>query len=101
MISGRTTGVKICHRFCHPHTLAVANGGAGQGSLTETGNPESIEGRKFVGEVLIDESRVQRQAHSSPKGDDKNMDGRFSIFILSSNRLSRESVERMVRKKPT
>jgi hypothetical protein len=50
MISGRTTGVKICHRFCHLHTLAVANGGAGQGSLTETGNPESIEGRKFVGE---------------------------------------------------
>jgi two-component system, NarL family, response regulator DevR len=29
-----------------------------------------------------------------------SMDGRFSIFILSSNRLFRESVERTVRKKP-
>jgi hypothetical protein len=29
-----------------------------------------------------------------------SMDGRFSIFMLSSNRLFRESVERMVRKKP-
>ena len=29
-----------------------------------------------------------------------SIDGRFSIFMLSSNRLLRESVERMVRKKP-
>jgi hypothetical protein len=28
------------------------------------------------------------------------MEGRVSIFILSSNRIFRESVERMVRKKP-
>ena len=31
MISGRKTGVKICHRFCHPHTLALANAALAKG----------------------------------------------------------------------